>query len=231
MPYVVGHRGAAGVTPENTLEGFQYAIDLGVDMVECDVHLTWDHRLVVMHDATVDRTTNGTGAIRRMRLEAVRSLDAGAGRRVPTLSEVLDCVRDRVHLLCELKGEDSADPSAELVRVHGMVDQVTFTCFDLQRLERVRRLGEEYLLGANLTGLEEDTLARLRDLRVCRAGVLYRNLCLRHVDALHEAGLDVRAWNPDTWREQRAMIQLGVDGVSSNRPDILIQHLRQSPEA
>jgi glycerophosphoryl diester phosphodiesterase len=77
--YVVGHRGAAGVLPENTVEGFQYAIDLGLSYVECDVHLTLDNHLVVMHDAKVGRTTNAKGEIRELNFEAVRQLDAGDG--------------------------------------------------------------------------------------------------------------------------------------------------------
>ncbi|HIE27612.1 TPA: glycerophosphodiester phosphodiesterase, partial [Candidatus Poribacteria bacterium] len=82
MVYVVGHRGAAGVEPENTIRGFRYALELGVDYAECDVHLTKDNHLIVMHDETVDRTTNSTGAIRNLTFAEIRSLDAGKGERV-----------------------------------------------------------------------------------------------------------------------------------------------------
>ena len=92
MVYVVGHRGAAGVLPENTLAGFRYAIELGVDYVECDVHLSRDGQLVVMHDATVDRTTDATGAICDLDFNRIRALDAGEGEQIPTLDEVLALV-------------------------------------------------------------------------------------------------------------------------------------------
>ena len=115
MIYVVGHRGAAGVLPENTLRGFRYAIELGVNYVECDVHLTRDDRLVVIHDKKVDRTTNGVGYIRDLDFAAVRALDAGEGEPVPTLDEVLETVRSNVKLLCELKGEGVEDAAVDAV--------------------------------------------------------------------------------------------------------------------
>ena len=121
MVYVVGHRGAMALMPENTLKGFRYAIELGVDYVECDVHLSRDGQLVVMHDTTVDRTTNGHGAIRDLAFARLRSLDAGDGEQVPTLDEVLETVRHEVHLLIELKGSEGHDEGL-VVRVAECLD-------------------------------------------------------------------------------------------------------------
>src|SRR5438046_1238870 len=92
---VTGHRGAAGLEPENTLRSFRRACDLGVDRVETDVHLTRDRRLVCIHDATVDRTTDGSGAVGDLTLEEIRRLDAGKEERIPTLTEAIDVVRGR----------------------------------------------------------------------------------------------------------------------------------------
>jgi len=231
MVYVVGHRGAAGVLPENTIEGFHYAIDLDVDYVECDVHLTWDEHLVVMHDERVDRTTSGTGLIRQMTFAAVRRLDAGNGQPVPTLDEVLATVQGRVELLCELKGEGVEDAAVDAVQARGMEDEVIFTSFHMERLERVRARGDHLRLGAILPDPGEEEIARAVDLQVRGVGVHYRNLCLRQVDQVFAAGLDLRAWNPDTRREQKAMIGLGVTGISTNRPDILVQYLQEQGEA
>ena len=227
MVYVIGHRGAAGVMPENTLKGFRYAIELGVDGVECDVHLTRDGHLVVMHDETVDRTTNGTGRIRELDLAAIRALDAGDGERVPTLDEVSALVRGRVKLLCELKGEGVEDAAVEAVLARDMTAEVTFTSFHLDRIARVRQRDEALQVGAIFLAPTEDDLRRAADLGARGVGIFYRNLCLRLVEMAHDLGLDVRAWNPDTLREQQAMIALGVDGISTNRPDILLRHLRE----
>lgn len=230
MIYVVGHRGAAGVFPENTVKGFHYAIGLGVDYVECDVHLTWDEHLVVMHDPAVDRTTNGTGAIRQMTFAAIRRLDAGSGLQVPTLHEILATVQGKVKLLCELKGAGVEDAAVDTVRSRQMEDQVIFTCFHMERLERVRALGDDLQLGAILPDPDEAQIARALDLQVKGIGIHYRNLCLRQVDRILSAGLDLRAWNPDTLSEQKAMIGLGVTGVSTNRPDILMKYVRENEE-
>lgn len=229
--YTVGHRGAAALVPENTLLGFRHAIALGVDTVECDVHLTRDDRLVVMHDTTVDRTTNGHGAIRDLTFERIRGLDAGQGEQVPTLDEVLETVRHQIHLLIELKGVGVEEAAVERVRAHGMVHEVTFSSFAMERLVAVRAMGPELRVRAILPDPNEFDLARAVEINAVGIDVRYTNVCFRIVEAAHQLGLDVLAWNPDTWREQHAMIALGVDGVSSNRPDILLEGLGRTVES
>lgn len=227
MVYVVGHRGAAGVFPENTLKGFRYAIELGVDYVECDVHLTRDEHLIVMHDRTVDRTTDGSGLIGELDLATIRSLDAGDGERVPTLDEVLETVQGRVRLLCELKGEGVHRAAVDAVLAHRMEEEVIFTSFDLACLASVKGHRDDLQIGAILPDPTEEEIARVADLGVMGIGVRYKNICLRLVEQVLSAGLDIRAWNPDTLEEQKAMIALGVSGVCTNRPDILMQYLKE----
>jgi glycerophosphoryl diester phosphodiesterase len=178
-----------------------------------------------MHDTTVDRTTTGHGAIRDLAAARIRSLDAGEGETVPTLDEVLEVVRHEAHLLIELKGIGVERAVVEAVQAHGMVEDVTFSSFKLERLAVVRAMGEEYRVRAILPDPTEYDLARVVALNAVGIDVRYTNLCLRVVEAAHALGLDVLAWNPDSWREQQAMIALGVDGVSSNRPDILLENL------
>ncbi|NIA14063.1 MAG: glycerophosphodiester phosphodiesterase [Nitrospiraceae bacterium] len=227
MIYVVGHRGAAGLEPENTIRSFERAIELGVDYVECDVHLTRDGHVVVIHDDHVDRTTNGHGAVRSLDLETVRSLDAGGGQQVPTLDEILDVIAGEVRLFCELKGEGVADAALDCVAAHGLQDDVVFTSFTIERLEQAKQRNNRCHVAPNLVRPIEADLARAAGLEAWGAGILYHHLTIAMVDQAHEAGLSLRAWNPDTLREQLAMIALGVDGVSTNRPDILLDHLGQ----
>ena len=225
MIYVVGHRGAAGVKPENTLMGFRYAIGLGVELVECDVHLSRDEHLIVMHDANVYRTTNGTGAIRDLDFDHIRSLDAGEGHQVPTLSEVLETVRGKVKLLCELKGEGVEHAAVDTVLGSGMASDVTFTSFHMDRLKRVLERDEDLQTGAIFSNPTDDDIEMAEEMGVSGVGVNFKNLRLKTVEQALKAKLDIRAWNPDTLREQQAMIALGVSGVGTNRPDILMEYL------
>jgi len=226
MIYVVGHRGAAGVEPENTLKGFRYALELGVDYTECDVHLTKDNQLIVMHDETVDRTTNGTGAIRALTFAEIRSLDAGEDEVVPTLTEVLEVVKDRAILLIELKGEGVEEQAVETVKEMKMDKRVIFTSFHLDRIRKVKSLDSALKVGAIFGQPPVDASQQALDAGASGIGVHYRNLRRELVEEAHCYGLDVRAWNPDTVPEMQAMINMGVDGVSTNRPDLLIPLIR-----
>ncbi len=227
MTYVVGHRGAAGVHPENTIRGFRYAIDLGLDYVECDVHLTCDHHIAVMHDATISRTTNGVGAIRDLTLDTIRQLDAGEGEQVPTLDEVLDVVKGKVRLLCELKGEDVEQAAIDAVCARGMENDVTFTSFQIERIEKVKRINSNLRIGAILPNPTEDDIKHASDIGGLGVGVRFQNVCYRVVEQAHNCSLEIRAWNPDISKEQQTMIALGVDGVCTNRPDILMAYLKE----
>lgn len=222
----VGHRGAAGLVPENTLPSFAKAIELGCDRTECDVRLTRDQQLVIMHDQTVDRTTNGSGAVADLTLAELRALDAGGGQPPPTFDEVLDLVADRIGLLCELKGPDTAAPAVEAVRRHGLVERVIFTCFDFDRLADVRALGDELHVGGIMSQPDEDGLRRLVGLRAVKVGVHWRNLTREFCAEVQGRGLLCRGWNPDTEEDIRHTIGLGVNGVCSNRPDILVAVVR-----
>ena len=112
---IVGHRGAAGHEPENTLRSVEAALRLGANAIEIDVHQV-EGRLVVIHDDRLERTTNGEGRLAAHSLAALRALDAGQGERIPTLDEVIELVAGRAELVIELKGADTAEPVARLLR-------------------------------------------------------------------------------------------------------------------
>ena len=227
---VVGHRGCAGILPENTLLGFRHAIALGVDRVECDVHRTRDEHLVVMHDERVDRTTDGTGPIALKSLAEVRALDAGQGQRVPTLDEVLEVVAGaRMRLLLELKGAGTAAPALAAVARRDLLSLVTFTCFDLTRIDEVRRLEAAARTGAIFSRADAASAAVARDAGAVAMGVQFRFLTAEVVAAAHAFGLEIRAWNPDSEQDQRATIALQPDGISTNRPDRLLGLLGRVP--
>jgi glycerophosphoryl diester phosphodiesterase len=223
----VGHRGAAALEPENTLRGFRRALELGVDFVECDVHRTRDGRLAVIHDETVDRTTNGHGPVSSFTLEELQRLDAGQGECIPTLSDVLETIRGRARILIELKGPDTEALAIEAVRDARMTADVIFTSFHLDRIRRIREIDPTLTTGAIFRQPPPDACARATAAGATTMGVHHRNLTPILVQEAHDRRLIVRAWNPDTEPEIEAMIDLGVDGIGSNRPDLLIAVLRR----
>ena len=133
---IIGHRGAAGLEPENTLRSFARAIAIGVDAIELDVYYV-DGELVVIHDDTLERTTNGRGAVMTTSFAALRRLDAGSGERIPTLPEVLQLVGTRVTVNIELKGIGTAAPVALCVAEHPGTDTL-ISSFDHGELTRFR---------------------------------------------------------------------------------------------
>ena len=233
MILVVGHRGAAGLEPENTLRGFARALELGVDAVELDVRMTRDGEAVVMHDARVDRTTDGSGRVRKLSLERVRTLNAGQGERVPTLAEILDLVGRRVEVLCELKGAVKAplveEEALRVVAASGCAPVVVFTAMRAERLERVRRLEP----AARVEPLfrrrpDKSELGALLPLGCVRIGVRHDAVDASLVRAAGAMGLVVRAWNPDSPEEWQRLLDAGVAAIGTNRPDALIQWLRRT---
>lgn len=224
---VIGHRGAAGVKPENTLASFRYAIERGVDAVECDVHLTYDGQVVVMHDDTVDRTTDGTGLVAELGLATIRGLDAGDGQKVPTLDELLAEVQGRCRLLCELKADGVETPAVEAVAARGMESDVTFISFSLGRLAEVKRRGDRLRIGAILAVPRSGDIDKAAELGVELVGIQYRRISLAAVERVRRAGIRANVWTPNELPEMRAMIALGVDAITTDRPDILLDYLNQ----
>jgi len=226
MIRVVGHRGAAGLEPENTLRSIRKAIELGVDQVEIDVRVTRDGRLVVIHDETVDRTTNGSGYVKDLTFDELRRLDAGKGERIPTLREVLELTKGKVILQIELKVKDAAESVVRLVEEMDAVGDVIITSFMHGLLQKVYQLNPNVRTGALFFDVPDDICQRAINVHSDTIHVYYKNIDARLVEEAHSKGLKVEAWNPDTPEEMKKMIALGVDVISSNRPDILLDLLK-----
>ncbi len=222
---IVGHRGAAGEHPENTLRSFDGALDQGADALELDVRVTRDGTPVVMHDATVDRTTSGSGAVRAHTLDQLRSLDAGQGERVPLLAEVL--VRyPETPLIIEIKEEEAARPTLEALtraRAEARVIVGSFVHAALRPFPPVAF--------ARSASRRETTLFWLASrLRLRFPGRSYRAFTVpeRHgrltvVDALFmraagKRGMPVHVWTVDEPEEARRLRALGVAGIITNFP-------------
>ena len=229
MVQVIGHRGVAGLEPENTLRSFQRAIDLGVDYVECDVRLTADGYLVLMHDETVDRTTSGMGRVDQMTFADLRRLDAGGGEAVLTFAEFLDLIQGKVKAHVELKGDGTEAPVLQFVEAKDALGDVVLTSGDTQKLRRVRARHGKVALEHIFAQPPPDAIQRAQSVKAKRISCHCSHATAAFVEAAHRAFLEVIAWPPNTTATMQAMIDLGVDLICTDRPDILLTLLGRGP--
>lgn len=219
----IGHRGAMGHEPENTLRSFRRAIELGADAVELDVQFV-DDRLVVFHDRFLGRTTNGFGFLVRKRFDELRELDAGKGERIPTLAEVLDLVARRVWVNIELKGPGTAKPTVALLEQyvvhHGWRwDDFLISSFDHDQLRAVQRLQPALRLGVLFNKSAHDAVDRAAALGAYSLHLPRLGVKAESVHAAHAASLKVFAYTVNALHDLARMHRLGVDGVFTNYPD------------
>ncbi|MEU2082934.1 glycerophosphodiester phosphodiesterase family protein [Streptomyces albus] len=219
MPLLtVGHRGVMGVEPENTLRSFVRAEREGLDVIELDLHLSKDGALVVMHDADVARTTDGSGPISAFTLAELRELDAGEGERVPVFDEVVDAVRSP--LQAEIKDRAAARVLAETIERRGLHDRVTVISFHAEALRETRSHLPDIPL-VLVAGRSSPTAPE----RAAELGAGMISLDLRHVDQdivdrAHSAGIQVISWTVNTDEELARARTLGLDGVVTDMPGI-----------
>lgn len=240
-PLVIAHRGASSLAPENTMAAVHAALDLGVDMVEVDVHRSMDGELVVIHDGTVTRTTNGTGAVNRFTLADLKKLDAGSwfdtsfeGERIPTLREVLEAAKDRATVLIELKGERTEVRTVELVRELGMSGQVVIQSFDFQQIQKAKQKAPEiptvFLVSQPEHSSEPERAAVWMTNMAEYVGA--SGVAVRHnwftpelLELASDKGLQVFVWTVDGKSNLRKFIGAGVDGIITNEPQDLLSLL------
>lgn len=228
---VIAHRGASGYAPENTRAAFERAIAMGAVAIETDVRLTADDHLVLMHDATVTRTTDGRGPVADYTLAELRSLDAGgwfdpefAGERVPTLDELLEEIVPRIPVVLEVKDQAATGPTIEAIRVAGIEAQVEVTSFLWPAVAEAKRLAPELVVGFLTPEFDDDIIRRC-----ARRG--FAQVC-PHVDTLtkervaeaHDAGLVVRAYGIARREQVDRLFATGADGATVNWPDWITEH-------
>ncbi len=231
----LGHRGASAYAPENTLAAFDLAFEMGADGVELDVTLSKDGVPVVIHDDTVDRTTNGHGLIQQMTLEQIKQLDAGVkfdkycGERIPTLQEVLERVGKRGLVNIELKGTAVRDDGLEaavarVVEKTCTVDNVLFSSFNPFALNRVARVLPNvprgllyaddlpiYLRRAWLRPLAHPTAMHPK----------YTMITATFVSWARSKGYAINTWTVNEPEDMERLIGLGINAIITNKPDVL----------
>lgn len=236
-PLVLAHRGASAYAPENTLAAFNLAFEMGADGIELDVTLTKDGVPVVIHDDTVDRTTNGQGAVKAMTLEQIKQLDASytfekyRGEKIPTLVEVLRAVGKRGIVNIELKSTTLKTDGIEAATLAAIQDTGTFdnviissfNPFALQRMFALEpRLPRGLLYAPNLPLYLRR--AWLRPL--AHATAMHPHCSMidaKFVAWAKDKGLKINTWTTDDPAEMKRLCDLGVDAIMTNKPDVLRQ--------
>ena len=253
-PLVFAHQGGENLRPSNTLEAFRHAAALGADVLDADMHRTKDGALVLMHDQTVDRTTNGSGAIRDLTLEQIKALDAGynfsldggetfpyrgQGLQVPTLEELFQAFPDH-RFGIEIKQADplpTAQSFCALIRRYGMQDRVLVSSFRQENMDAFRRECPEVATSATegevrvfyilfRLGLVDTLSPRYHSLQVPESSGGIHLLSPRFVAAARRRGLAVQPWTINEVADLERILALGVDGINTDHPDRLLALLQ-----
>ena len=239
-PYVIAHRGISGRYPENTLLAYQHAIDAGADWIELDVQTTADGVVIVSHDATAERCTNGHGSFRTMTLQQVKQLDAGswfnpsfAGQRIPTLEDTLDFMGDgRIRICIEIKGADMGDymrtawGTVDLLRKRGILRHIVVSSFSPETLRAIKNW--EPLVATSLDPDPQD--GTLTPWELCQQVLGFNINAMQHVyntvtpeliDEAHQHGFSLWTWTVNKPDDMRRMVEMGVDAIMTDYADVL----------
>jgi glycerophosphoryl diester phosphodiesterase len=222
-----GHRGAAGLEPENTLRAITVAIENGMDYAEIDVRRTKDNKIVVIHDEKVDRTSNGTGFVCDMTLSELKKLDFGKGEKIQTLQEVIDFVKGKCKLIIEIKEPTTEVAIAEIIEKKKLQDDCYVISFYHTSVKMIKAYCQKLHTGVLFVGEPVNMAEMVKQANAEVAVANYHYVTPQVVSKLHNAGLKIFVWNCDTKEDIKYMIKLKVDSISSNLPDLLAKVLNE----
>jgi len=221
MVGIYAHRGASAEFPENTLAAFRRALELGAEAIDVDVHLSADGVPVVIHDQTVDRTTDGSGAVHELTVAELQALDAGGGERIPTLGDVLELVEDKLHVVIDLKVGRAAD--AVLRAIQGRTTRWRISSFDWEVLRYVRVRVPAAELWPLTRGVTDEAVALAKEIGAPALGVLHTTVTGDTTAWLKGHGLGVWVWTVNDPERARTCAGWEVVGICTDDP-ALLQH-------
>ena len=247
---VIAHRGASGYAPENTLSSFKKAMVLGADILELDVHLTADDSVVVMHDYNVKRTTNGTGDILSMNFVDVKKLDAGswygaefANEKVPTLAEVLALVNGKTKVLIELKWPSKGiypalvEKVVQIIHEYNAESWVILQSFEIEYLEQAAKIAphlnqQQLVFGkSGIIPFYFDRVPKFGEFSPQKEStsinMFYMYINRTFINDMHQKQKKVYAFTPNNENDMKKLINIGVDGLITNFPDIALKALNR----
>ncbi|MCO6498856.1 MAG: hypothetical protein J5I47_00575 [Vicingus serpentipes] len=243
---VTGHRGAAGLAPENTLAAIQLALDLGVDRIEIDVQQTKDNQIIVLHDRTLRRTTTGMGFVKQKTYEEILKHSAGykfnkyyIKEKVPTLEQVIDLINGRAELLIETKYSFMYYPNIErhlinIIKTKNAKTWCKVISFNDRALFRIHKLDKEIRLGKLFVGKHANlplSFDKGVNLKPLRRYDFVDEIIVKHVyatqliiDKVHELGKELHVWTVNDSETIEKLVERGVDGIISDYPNLLMKY-------
>lgn len=254
-PLVFAHRGGGGLFPENTLPAFDYSAKMGVDVLELDIFSTADGTLVVHHDRTVDRTTNGSGEVKNLTLAELKKLDAGyhfttdggatfpfrgKGVSIPTLAEIFDAFPEKTFNIEPKQAEPSiTKPLCELIRARNMTEKVIVGSFRQTAMDEFRAACPEVATSATpgevseflamyKVGLSQSYTPPMQALQIPQRLGALEIVSKDFVQTAHKLNLQVHVWTINETEDMRRLIEIGVDGIMTDYPDRLLKLLGQN---
>jgi glycerophosphoryl diester phosphodiesterase len=239
MIHNIAHRGASAYEPENTLRAFERAIEMGATMLELDVHLSRDDRVVVIHDPDLARTTDGEGHVADLPLAEIQRFDAGLGERVPTLEEAIELAKRRAQLYIELKGQRTPEPVVDVLRKTAFLDGAILGSFYPWLPQKAKFL--EPAVRTSVLIRAADRKAEFVEW-VLAVEADFVHPCWEHaspaphqlltpalIAAFRQQSLGIVVWHEERADELRKLARLDVDGICTNTPDLLASILGTNP--
>ena len=222
---IIGHRGAKGESPENTLKSIQWALDLGCGGVEIDVHLSRDGHLMVIHDSTLERTTSGQGEVKKHTLDELKGLDAGEGETIPTLDEVLNLVRGykEAVILVEIKASGCEKKVIDCVDSLQMKERSIIKCFHHGPLKMIKDMRPDFKTHCLLYGRPLNPVEIVKSAKGDGLSISHETLDKELVSECLNEGLEMTVWNANTVEEMELFKQMGFHYICTDFPSLFLK--------
>lgn len=222
MTLKIAHRGASKYAPENSLEAFRKAIKLKADVVEFDVRQTKDGRIVVMHDESVDRNTDGSGLIKNLTFKEIRKFHLPNGELVPTLQEAFDVLKNKCICKIHIKDRLIANKIAKIIKRNHIENSVIITSVIDSSLKKIKKIFPKIKIARG--GFEtkipiKDLIKKAKRVKADIVGIHRSIITKKLVEELHKNGLEIHVWPVNDKRTIEKMKKIGVDGITTKYPD------------
>ena len=222
MVFVIGHRGACYYKPENTLASFKYALKLRCPYLECDVRLTKDKQVILIHDKTLERTTDGKGLVKNYTLRELKKLNAGNDEKIPTLQELINLIKYKSKLVIELKkARNIVKETFKIIKKNKIENKVLIVSFHSSYLRKIKKLNPEIKTGL----ISRRTLLVIKRTKLCKAdliGIYYKFVNKSLINKIHKNNFRVFAYEKVeeniSKNKIKKLINLGLDGIALNKP-------------